>query len=86
MMALHPGAQEEVDRIIGDNHLPSFSDREKLPYINALVEEIFRWETTVPIGPFASSSLPILCDFNYYPYSHTTYYDGGGHLHGLSHT
>lgn len=55
MMTLHPGvfnrAQEEMDRIIGDNYLPSFSDREKLPYINALVKEVFRWETTVPLGP-----------------------------------
>lgn len=55
MMTLHPGvfnrAQEELDRIIGDNYLPSFSDREKLPYINALFKEVFRWETTVPLGP-----------------------------------
>lgn len=36
-------AQQEIDSVIGINRLPTFSDREKLPYINALVKEASRW-------------------------------------------
>lgn len=35
-------AQEELDRIVGRERLPDFSDRESLPYVNALVEEVYR--------------------------------------------
>lgn len=43
-------AQEEIDRIVGTGKLPQFDDREKLPYVNALVKESFRWLPVVPIG------------------------------------
>ena len=43
-------AQEEIDRVIGDGHLPSFSDRENLPYVNALVKETLRFFPVVPMG------------------------------------
>ena len=53
-MVTHPDiqskAQDEIDRIIGHDRLPTFEDREKLPYINALVKETLRWRTTVPLG------------------------------------
>ena len=53
-MALHPHvlkrAQEEVDRVIGKDRLPTFEDRENLPYVNALCKEVFRWENVVPAG------------------------------------
>ena len=55
-MALNPDvlkrAQEEVDRVVGNDRLPSFSDRDNLPYINAVVKETLRWETVAPTGPF----------------------------------
>lgn len=35
-------AQEEIDRVVGHERLPDFSDRESLPYINALLEEVYR--------------------------------------------
>lgn len=35
-------AQEELDRVVGRERFPDFSDRESLPYINALVEEVYR--------------------------------------------
>lgn len=54
-MVLYPAvlerAQEEVDCVVGNDRLPSFSDREKMPYIDALVKETFRWEVIAPIGP-----------------------------------
>jgi cytochrome P450 len=41
-------AQEEIDRVVGGGRLPKPSDRENLPYVNAVVEEAQRWH---PIGP-----------------------------------
>lgn len=53
-MALNPlvqkKAQEELDRVIGTDRLPSFSDREDLPYINALLKEVLRWHPVAPMG------------------------------------
>lgn len=53
-MALNPDvqrkAQEELDRVIGPNKLPTFADRENLPYIDAVVKETLRWHPVGPIG------------------------------------
>ncbi|XP_006464041.1 hypothetical protein AGABI2DRAFT_226079 [Agaricus bisporus var. bisporus H97] len=43
-------AQEELDRVIGPDRLPDFSDASNLPYVNALIREVFRWQ---PISPIA---------------------------------
>ena len=43
-------AQEEVDRVVGQNRLPNFQDRESLPYINAIVKETLRWWPVTPMG------------------------------------
>ena len=32
-------AQEEIDPVVGKHRLPTFSDRENLPYINAIIKE-----------------------------------------------
>ena len=53
-MVLNPDvvkkAQEELDRVVGKGHLPDFSDKDRLPYIDALVKELFRWNPPVPMG------------------------------------
>ncbi|KIJ46528.1 hypothetical protein M422DRAFT_134348, partial [Sphaerobolus stellatus SS14] len=53
-MTLYPDvqakAQAELDRVVGNDRLPTFSDRENLPYINACVKEVFRWNTALPLG------------------------------------
>lgn len=53
-MILYPDvarkAQAEIDTIVGLDRLPSFADREKLPYINALVLEVIRWHSVTPTG------------------------------------
>ncbi|KAK0479595.1 cytochrome P450 [Armillaria novae-zelandiae] len=41
-------AQAEIDAVIGHDRLPRFDDRERLPYINALVLEVTRWHTVGP--------------------------------------
>lgn len=53
-MTLHPEvlkkAHDEIDTVIGNDALPTFADRERLPYINAMVKEIIRWNTIGPMG------------------------------------
>ncbi|OJD10762.1 hypothetical protein AJ78_08313 [Emergomyces pasteurianus Ep9510] len=43
-------AQEEIDRVVGTDRLPSFEDRSRLPYIDALVKEASRWWPMAPMG------------------------------------
>ena len=35
-------AQEEVDRVIGNERLPDHTDRHSLPYLEAIVMELYR--------------------------------------------
>ncbi|KAJ7648232.1 cytochrome P450 [Mycena polygramma] len=43
-------AQAEIDCVIGDSGLPDFTDEESLPYVSALVKEVFRWRSVAPIA------------------------------------
>jgi len=43
-------AQKELDDIVGQNRLPDFDDLDNLPYLQAVVEENFRWRHIVPAG------------------------------------
>lgn len=43
-------AQEEIDRVIGNNRLPTLADRGKLPYVTALRDEVYRWRPVVSTG------------------------------------
>ena len=53
-MILHPQAQfkaqQELDSVIGPDRLPSFEDRNNLPYVRAICKEVLRWH---PIAPSA---------------------------------
>ena len=53
-MAMHPDvqvkAQAELDAVVGSDRFPEYSDRESLPYINAIVKEAYRWQNVVPLG------------------------------------
>ena len=53
-MALHPHvvgkAQEELDRVVGNERLPDMSDWENLPCISALIKEVLRWTCPIPLG------------------------------------
>ncbi|KLO15615.1 cytochrome P450 [Schizopora paradoxa] len=54
LMALNPEkqriAQAEIDRITEGKRLPSFADRERLPYVCAMMKEVMRWHAVVPLG------------------------------------
>ena len=43
-------AQTQIDAIVGQDRLPTFGDRERLPYIEAIVKEIHRWRPVGPVG------------------------------------
>ena len=43
-------AQDELDLVIGKERLPEFSDRDNLPYIDAVVKEVLRWNPPLPIS------------------------------------
>jgi len=43
-------AQAELDAILCGERMPEFEDREKLPYINALIKEVIRWYPILPMG------------------------------------
>lgn len=53
-MAMNPDvqrkAQEELDKVVGQERLPSFADRSSLPYVEAVVKETLRWHPPAPIG------------------------------------
>jgi cytochrome P450 len=51
-------AQEEIDRVIGTDRLPTFDDESKLPYVSALSREVFRWQQVAPFGMRRCSSFP----------------------------
>jgi hypothetical protein len=54
VMAMNPHvlkkAQTELDVVVGTDRLPQMSDLEALPYINAVIKEILRWNPPVPLG------------------------------------
>ena len=52
-------AQKEIDSVIGKDRLPRFTDRESLPYINAIVKELLRWNPSVPLGRLSSSETEV---------------------------
>ena len=45
-------AQEEIDRVIGNNRLPLIGDRPNLPYVRSIMAEIFRWAPPAPLGVY----------------------------------
>ncbi|VDI54487.1 Hypothetical predicted protein [Mytilus galloprovincialis] len=42
--------QEEIDRVVGNDRLPTVKDRENLSYTEATLHEAMRLGTAVPIG------------------------------------
>lgn len=50
----HPHAlkkvQAEIDEVVGNDRLPQFTDRHRLPYVDCIIKEVLRWGTTVPLS------------------------------------
>ena len=83
-MLLYPDvqkkAQAELDRVVGNDRLPNFNDRERLPYIDALVKETLRWNPVVPLckNTFIGPSNGELTPNAYQPYTRYSSYNFGG--------
>lgn len=43
-------AQKELDNVVGRRRLPTIEDRDNLPYLNALINELLRWRPIIPAG------------------------------------
>lgn len=53
MMVLNPQVQEkaqaEIDLVLGGDRLPTIDDRPSLPYVNAILREIYRYNPIAPL-------------------------------------
>jgi len=53
-MVLYPEcqvrAQKEIEAVIGTERLPTFDDRNSLPYVEGVLQETLRWNHAVPMG------------------------------------
>lgn len=54
MMVLYPEVQkkvqDELDRVVGTERLPSLEDRGNLPYTDAVLKETLRLNPVAPLG------------------------------------
>lgn len=42
-------AQEEIDRVIGNDRFPTLADQGSLPYVEAVAKELVRWSPVAPL-------------------------------------
>ena len=47
-------AQAEIDRVVGNDRFPTAADQSSLPYVDALVKEVLRWNPVAPLGEFSA--------------------------------
>ena len=60
-------AQAEIDHVIGRSRLPAFSDRPKLPYVDAVCKEILRWRLVLPLGVAHATTEDNVCKGYFIP-------------------
>ncbi|KAI6123318.1 cytochrome P450 [Pisolithus croceorrhizus] len=64
-MILNPEIQDkvhaELDTVVGKGVLPTFEDRKRLPYLQAVLFEVMRWHPVAPLGaPHATTTSDIV--------------------------
>jgi cytochrome P450 len=42
-------AQDEIDAVTGRERFPTFEDRPRLPFVDALCKEVLRWRPAAPL-------------------------------------
>ena len=64
LMLLFPeaqrSAQEELDLTVGRDRLPEMADKPAMPYINALIKEVLRWDSTAWVALPRNYSSPVI--------------------------
>ena len=43
-------ARDEIDAVMGRERLPTFEDRPRLPFVDAICKEVLRWRPVTPLG------------------------------------
>ncbi|KAI0321505.1 cytochrome P450 [Amylostereum chailletii] len=43
-------AQSELDAVVGRERMPEYTDRDSLPYVRALINEVLRWRPVAALG------------------------------------
>ena len=56
---IQQNARDELDSVIGRDRLPTFEDRPRLPFIDAVCKEILRWNPVTPLGAFDGCSYEV---------------------------
>jgi cytochrome P450 len=79
---LHPEiqitAQKEIDAVTGRGRLPTFDDRPRLPFVDAICKEVLRWRPVAPLGEFNTRRrLPIALSKDLTNHRHTPRSYGG---------
>ena len=68
-------AQAELDTVIGPDRLPEFADCANLPYINAIISEVLRWQPVLPMGNLPTLHVPCIHRNRFLIYRNASYYD-----------
>lgn len=49
-------AQDELDKVVGSQRIPTWEDEKDLPYVRAMVKEVLRWRPVNKFGMFHATS------------------------------
>ncbi|TCD69399.1 hypothetical protein EIP91_007746 [Steccherinum ochraceum] len=71
LMMLYPEvrkkAQQELDRVVGPDRLPDYSDRDRLPYLEACISEAMRLHVVTPLGGMRAAAKDDIYDGFFIP-------------------
>ncbi|KAH6925193.1 hypothetical protein HPB50_001552 [Hyalomma asiaticum] len=59
--------QREIEEVVGQERLPTWEDRKKMPYTLACVWEMDRWKTVTPLGVARECAEDIVADSVFIP-------------------
>jgi cytochrome P450 len=63
---MHPEAQakafEEINRVIGQDRIPTLADFDNLPYMEALWKETLRWSPPFPTSETSMDRFHGICE------------------------
>jgi len=84
-MVVHPEvqrqAQADIDSVIGQSRAPTLDDMQGLPYVRALIQEVFRFRSLGPVGLPHSTTTDVTIDGFFIPKNTTIFMN----IWGISH-